>query len=132
MGAAAQQRGDASIRRGLHQEMEEKRIRDDMVRILQITEDCNVFVRAAMGYLVEPRGLRQNTVERAKTRRGWVKRHEAVMEAHNAWVDSDNRNVYAYGQDSIKRAKAVHALLVFALGCWTIPDHINVPRTAIG
>ncbi len=128
MGAAAQQRGDKSIRRGLWEEMHEKEVRQDIARMIQIAEDCNTFAREGMSYLVDPRGLRQLTVERARTRRGWAKRQAAVSKAHNIWVDVDLRDAYAYTHASVNRGKAIYNLLIFALGMWTIPEHINTPR----
>jgi hypothetical protein len=128
MGAGAHQRGDKSIRRGLWQEIDERSRNQEAVRIVLIAEDCNKFAREAMSYLVEPRGLRQATVERARTRRGWKKRNDAVCTAHGIWVDVDYSNANAYAIASVKRATAIYDLLIFALGCWTIPDHISVPR----
>lgn len=89
-----------------------------------------MFSTQAISYLADPRGLRQNTVERAKIRRGWSKRHEKLTAAHCAWVDVDSRNLSAYHAACVARAKAAYDLLVFALGCWTIPDYITVPRAA--
>lgn len=130
MGVAAQHRGNNIIRQQAWQEVDERRAHEELARALQVAEDCNAFVRQAMDYLVEPRGLRQKTVERARTRRGWAKRNAALVAAHNAWVEVDSRNAYAYHSTSVKRAQAVYKLLVFALGCWTVPMHIQVPRAA--
>lgn len=131
MGAAAEHRGNALIRRQAQDGVEAQRYAEDVTRAVQVSEDCNAFTTQAMGYLVEPKGLRQNTVERSKSRRGWGKRHSALCAAHNAWVDADSSNAYAFHAACVRRAKAAHALLVFALGCWTIPDHIRVPRAAV-
>ncbi|WP_157266550.1 hypothetical protein [Azohydromonas aeria] len=130
MGAAAEHRGNALIRRQTDAQGEARRTSEDTARALQIAEDCNEFTRQALAYLAEPRGLRQPTVERAKTRRGWTKRHAALVAAHCAWVDADSRDATAWGCVCVRRAQAAHALLTFALGSWTIPDHIKVPRAA--
>ena len=130
MGAAAEHRGNALIRLEAGRGIDARRIQEDEVRAIEIAEDCNAFSRQAMEYLVEPRGLRQNTIERARVRRGWKKRHMAVISAHNVWVDADSRNAMAYHGACVRRAKAIHELFKFALGCWTIPNHIQVPRAA--
>lgn len=131
MGAAAEHRGNDLIRRQCKAIWAEKEAQDAAQRALQVAEDCNVFVSQAMEVLMEPRGLRQSTVERARTRRGWAKRHAALVSAHNRWVDVDSRNLGAYHAACVERAKAAHGLLVFALGGWTIPEHIRVPRAAL-
>lgn len=130
MGAAAEHRGNELIRRQCREAIDAQRDAENAALALQVSEDCNAFTTQAMGYLIEPKGLRQNTVERAKLRRGWGKRHTALCTAHNAWVDTDSRNAYTYHAACVRRAKAAHNLLIFALGCWTIPDHITVPRAA--
>jgi hypothetical protein len=111
--------------------MEARRAAEDAARAVQTAEECNAFVRQAMEFLAEPSGLRQPTVERATQRRGWAKRQAALIDAHNAWVDADYRCAMAYLGASVRRAKAAHELLTFALGGWTIPAHIAVPRAAI-
>ena len=131
MGAAATQRGDMSIRRSLHSEHDQARSIENLALALAVAEECNGFVREAQAYLVEPKGLRQSTVERAKTRRGWIKRSEQLVVAHCSWVDVDTRNVMGYHTACVKRAKAAYELLQFALGSWTIPAHIKVPRAAM-
>ena len=131
MGAAAEHRGNALIRKHFADELAVQRQQEQCAFALQVSEDCNAFSTQAISYLADPRGLRQNTVERAKTRRGWNKRHEKLTAAHCAWVDVDSRNINAYHAACVRRAKAAYDLLVFALGCWTIPDHINVPRAAV-
>ena len=131
MGAAASQRGDASIRRGLHAQMEKDRELKSLALALAVAEESNAFVRDALAYLVEPRGLRQTAVEGAKARRGWACRSERFASAHSCWVDVDSRNVMAYHTASVRRAQAAYALLSFALGSWTIPSHIKVPRAAL-
>lgn len=131
MGAAAEHRGNDLIRRQCEVAYLEQRAREEAQMAIQVAEDCNTFVTQSMAVIAEPKGLRQTTVERAKTRRGWVKRHAQLVAAHNAWVDVDSRNLGAYHSACVRRAKAAYALLVFALGCWTIPDSIKVPRAAI-
>lgn len=131
MGAAAEHRGNDLIRRHCAEAWAERHASEEAQRALQVAEDCNAFVTQAMAVIMEPKGLRQSTVERAKTRRGWTKRHAALVGAHNAWVDSDAGNLHAYHAACLGRAKATYALLVFALGCWTIPDHIQVPRAVL-
>ncbi|KLR57427.1 hypothetical protein [Diaphorobacter sp. J5-51] len=119
------------IGRQAYAEAHARRDQAELARIAQIAEDCDAFVRQAMEYLVEPRGLRQATVERAKTRRGWPKRHAALVDAHAAWVDvvgARCTNIWAAA--SVRRAQAAYTLLCFALGDWTIPEHIRVPRAA--
>ncbi|WP_313315380.1 hypothetical protein [Pulveribacter sp.] len=130
MGVAAQHRGNAVIARNARAELSERRQRQELARVAQISEDCEVFARLAMEYLVEPRGLREAAVLRARQRRGWAKREQAVIAAHNAWVDADRRSTPAVAAASVRRAQALHALLVYALGDWTIPQHIAVPRAA--
>lgn len=130
MGAAAEHRANAVQREILQRELRDREQHEMYARALQVAEDCNHFTRQAQAYLIDPRGLRQTTVERARNRRGWNKRHTALVRAHCAWVDVDYRNIHAYHAACVKRAKAAHDLLVFALGCWTIPEHIVVPRAA--
>jgi len=130
MGAGAQQRGNEVIRRQLWKEHEERIINETARRQIEIAEECNVFVRAAMDYIVEPKGLRKATIERAKTRKGWAKRHATVTTTFIDWINADTRNPYQYWMVSLRRAQAVHALFIFALGPWTIPSHITVPRAA--
>ena len=89
MGAAAEHRGNALIRDLLGRDHDQQLAIDGMVRAVEIAEQCNAFVTQAMSYLAEPRGLRQKTVENAKSRRGWAKRHAQVCLSHNAWVDVD-------------------------------------------
>lgn len=132
MGVAAQHRGNAVIRQQVCRELDVRQSREESRRAIQVAEDCNAFVRQAMDYLAEPRGLRQKTVENSRTRRGWARRHAALVAAHNTWVDVDSRNAFAFHGASVRRAKAAFELLIFALGCWTIPDHIQVPRAARG
>lgn len=130
MGVASEHRGNTLIRRQATCEIDELRTQADMTRAIEIAEDCNVFSRQAMEYLTDPRGLRQSTIERARSRRGWAKRHLAVIDAHNSWVNADCRYAVSYHAACVRRAKAIYALFVFALGCWTIPRHIQVPRAA--
>lgn len=127
---AAEHRNDL-IRRQCESVISAQRDSEDAQMALQVAEDCNAFVTKAMAVIIEPKGLRQNTVERSKTRRGWAKRNAELIAANNAWVDVDSRNLGAYHSACVRRAKAAYTLLVFALGCWTIPDHIQVPRAAI-
>lgn len=130
MGAGAQQRGDAVIRCQLAAEQDHRSDIANEVRAIEIAEDCNVFVRQVMDYLVEPRGLRRLCVEDAPTRRGWAKKKQKLIEAHSHWVDVDSRFAYLYHSACVKRAQAAYKLFVFALGCWRIPEHIAVPRAA--
>jgi len=130
MGVAAQHRGNAVIGRQAYAEAHARRDQAELARIAQIAEDCNAFVRQAMDYIVEPRGLRQATVERAKTRRGWARRNAALVDAHAVWVNAVGRDTRSWAAACIRRAQAAHALLTFALGSWTVPDHIQVPRAA--
>ena len=131
MGAAATQRGDMSIRRSLNAEQDQAQAIKDLSLAMAVAEECNVFVRDAQAYLVEPKGMRQNSVERAKSRLGWAKRSERLGVAHCAWVDVDSRNVMRYHAACVNRAKAAYELLHFALGTWTVPTHIKVPRAAM-
>ncbi len=128
MGAAAEHRANAVAHQILYRDAHRDQQREMHARALQVSEDCNEFARQAQAYLAEPRGLRQATVERSKTKRGWAKRHAALVAAHNTWVDTDSRNLFAYHSACVARAKAAHALLVFALADWIIPEHILVPR----
>lgn len=130
MGAAAEHRGNALICRHIDDELAQRRYSEQCAFALQVAEDCNVFSTQAISYLADPKGLRQKTIESAKARRGWAKRHEKLMAAHCVWVDVDYQNIYAYHAACVARAKAARELLVFALGCWTIPDDIRVPRAA--
>ena len=130
MGVAAYNRGSASIASGLWADINEQQRRDDLIRMAEIAEECNIFVRAVNDFLVEPRGLCKSTVEWSKTRRGYKKRIDAVINAHNAWVNSDYFNVSEYHSASLKRAKAVCSLLIFCLGTLVIPAYINIPRAA--
>ncbi|MHB8949560.1 MAG: hypothetical protein ACYC4S_10910 [Rhodoferax sp.] len=130
MGAAAEHRANAVAREILGRDHSAAMQRDMAQRGLQVAEDCNEFTRQALAYLVEPRGMRQPTVERAKTRRGYAKRHTALVNAHCAWVGVDSRDLFAYSEASVKRSRAAYALLCFALGTWTIPDAIQVPCAA--
>lgn len=130
MGAAAEHRGNALIRKHFDDELVKRRYAEQCAFALQVAEDCNVFSAQAISYLADPKGLRQKTVERAKARRGWAKRHEKLIAAHCVWVDVNYQDIYAYHAACVARAKAARELLVFALGCWTIPDDITVPRAA--
>lgn len=132
MGAAAEHRGNDLIRRGVWAEFDHSQSRRDEVRAIEIAEECNLFVRQAMDYLIEPKGLRSLTMQRAKAKRGWLKRHEALCVAHNLWVDTDHRQAYAYHEASVRRARAMYDIFMFSLGGWTIPEHISVPRAAKG
>ena len=132
MGAAAQQRGDAVIGRQAYADVRARFEIEEMVRVVEIAESCNEFVRQALDFIVEPKGLRTPSIEAAKSRRGWAKRLAAVTEAHCRWVDVDHCCAAAYHAASVKRAQAVYALFTFALGSWTIPDRIAAPRAAIG
>lgn len=131
MGEAAEHRANTVQREILQRDLREREHREMNARCFQVAEDCNEFTRLAQAYLVEPRGLRRATVEHARDRRGWGKRHAAFVKAHCAWVEVDDRNLCAYHAACVKRAKAAYDLLIFALGCWTIPEHIVVPRAAI-
>lgn len=128
MGAAAEHRGNALIRMHFDDELAKQRYKEQCAFALQVAEDCNVFSTQAISYLADPRGLRKATVERAKNRRGWSKRNEKLISAHCAWVDVDSQNLYAYHAACVARARAAFDLLAWALGCWTIPDNITVPR----
>ena len=55
-----------------------------------------------------------------------------MIDAHNAWVNAGSGSTEAFAGASVRRAQAVYALLVFALGSWTVPEHNAVPRAAIG
>ena len=131
MGVAAQHRGNVVIARNACAELSERTQRQELARMAQIGEDCELFARQAMEYLVEPRGLREGAVVRARQRRGWIQRERAVIDAHNAWVNAGSCSTEALAAASVRRAQAVYALLVFALGSWTVPEHIAVPRAAI-
>ena len=128
MGAAATQRGDKSIARGLYASQVEARNIDDMVLALEVSEECNAFERSALAYLNEPRGLRQPSVDAAKLRRGWKPRMNRLIAAHCNWVDTPINNVALYHQACTERGQAAFKLLTFALGTWTIPSNIVAPR----
>ena len=130
MGVAAYNRGSLSIANGLWSDINEQQKRDELIRMAEIAEECNIFVRAANDFLVEPKGLCKSTVEWSKTRRGYKKRIDAVINAHNAWVNSDYFNVSEYHCACVKRAKAVCSLFIFCLGSWVIPANISIPRAA--
>lgn len=117
MRVAAQHRANAVIARQARAEVVVRGVGEDLARVFQISQVCNAFPTEAMDYLIEPRGLRQPTVERAKTRRGWGRR-----------VNSDHRVATAHAQACIPRAQDAYALLSFALGVWSIPGHIQAPR----
>ena len=131
MGAAAEHRGNALIRKHFDDELVKRRYAEQCAFALQVAEDCNVFSAQAISYLADPKGLRQKTVERAKDRRGWAKRHEKLIAAHCAWVDVDSRDIAAYHAACVSRAGAAYELLTFALRGWTIPEGIAVPRAAM-
>ena len=130
MGAAATQRGDASIARSIYAAPNKARIAQDMVLALEASEECNAFVRSALAYLNEPRGLRQPSIEAAKKRRGWQPRLNRLIAAHCKWVDTTSNNLSAYHQACTERGQAAYQLLTFALGTWEIPSNIVVPRAA--
>lgn len=129
MGAAAEHRGNASFAREAAKQVAAMLEAENTARVLQIAADCNEFARAAWSFIVEPTALRRGTVERSKTRRGWPRRHAALVAAHCAWVGADHRTMAGVSA-SIARAKAAHSLLLFCLGGWTIPSSIHVPRAA--
>ena len=129
MGAAAEHRGNALIARQIDALLASTAEHERAAHALQVAADCDEFTRAAMAFIVEPTGLRHNTVERSKTRRGWAPRNATLTAAHCAWVNADHTGM-AGVVASIERAKAAHALLTFCLGGWTIPRHIAIPRAA--
>lgn len=129
MGVAAQNRGAILIGKHASEEDEKYRMADDLRRECEIAAECDEFARLAMEYLMAPRGLRALSIERAKTRRGWAIRNMALIAAHCAWVDADHRT-QAGRVACVHRAQSAYALLVYALGTWTIPSHISVPRAA--
>jgi hypothetical protein len=129
MGSAAYNRASKTVAARIAQPHVEKAARDELVRALEVALECEEFTRQAIDYIAEPRGLRHDTVERAKTRRGWAKRHAALVKAHNAWVDCGPATMARHAL-SVRRAQAAFQLLDFALGGWTLPSHIRVPRAA--
>jgi hypothetical protein len=129
MGAAAEHRGNALIARQIDALLTSTAEHERAARALQIAADCDEFTRAALAFIAEPTGLRHGTVERSKTRRGWAPRNAKLVATHCAWVDADHTSM-AGVVASIERAKAAHVLLTFALGGWTVPRHISVPRAA--
>lgn len=129
MGVAAYNRASRVIGQRIAQKFDESEKVQALIRAESIAMDCDEFVRQAMALMTEPTGLRKRTVETMKTRRGYPKRHEALVSAHNAWVDSPN-DTTTRAILSITRAQAAYSLLVYCLGCWEIPDSIAVPRAA--
>jgi hypothetical protein len=130
MGAAAENRYRAMVRRDLDEQAAERQQREDMRRAMEVAAECDEFARLAMEYIAAPRGMRQPTVESRKQQRGWAKRNDALQLANAAWAAADPEQVMAYHAASVKRAQAAHALLVYVLADWTIPDFIKVPRAA--
>lgn len=130
MSVAAEHRANVVAQEILYRGIREQYKREDVIKAIEVAEECNAFSRQAMDYIVEPRGMRQPAIERAKAKRGWSKRAEAVAVAHSAWVDVDSSKVVAYHSACVDRAKAIYELLTFALGGWEIPNHIHVPRAA--
>jgi hypothetical protein len=130
MGAAAEHRGNALIARQIDALICSTSDHESAARALQVAADCEEFTRLALAFITEPTGLRRGTVERSKTRRGWATRNAKLVAAHCAWVDADHTSM-AGVVAGIERAKAAHALLTFALGGWTVPSRIDVPRAAI-
>ena len=125
MGVAAYNRGSASIRREASAAQDERQAHADRLRATRVAAECDEFTRSVLAYLAEPAGLRRQSIEAAKTRRGWAPRNAALVTAHNAWVAG-------FGAiESVRRAQAAYALLKFALGSYTVPAHIAVPRAAI-
>lgn len=132
MGAAAEKRADRAHRAVLSAEQDRQRDVEMLARYAEVAQQCDTFVQEAMSYIVEPRGLRAPTIEANKARRGYEKRQQAVIAAHNRWVGTDFRNPQEHHQNSVRRAQAVYGLLMFLIGkAWTIPSCINVPRAAI-
>ena len=131
MGAAAEHRGNSLIRKHFADELEAKRQQEQCKFALQVAEDCNEFSTKAIAYLAEPKGMRQATVERSKAKRGWRSRNEKLTAAHCEWVDVDYRDIAAYHAACVNRASKAYELLTFALGGWTIPEEIAVPRAAV-
>ena len=131
MGVAAYNRTSKVISEVISKEVHDAIDLERLGMAHAIAEECNAFVTAAMTYMAEPRGLRERTILAARNRRGWQKRNEAVGKAHCAWVDESHVSTTDFHRTSVARAQAVHALFVFALGTWRIPDHIAVPRAAI-
>lgn len=129
MGAAAYNRASRVIAERIAQPHNEAAELRDLAAAMEVALECEEFTRQAMEYIAEPKGLRQMTVERMKARRGWAKRHAAVVKAHNAWVDCGSSTMARHSA-SVRRAQAAFQLLEFALGCWTVPNHIRVPRAA--
>jgi hypothetical protein len=130
MGAAASQRGDKVIGQQAWVEIQDTFAINELILMSNTAEDCILFAREAWSFIVEPRGLCKSTVEWSKTRRGWNKRHLRLIAAHNNWVDISPSDVKAYHYWSVMKAKAAYDLLIFCLGTFTIPTHINIPRAA--
>jgi hypothetical protein len=131
MGVAAYNRASQVVSARIREGNDTKQEWEQLALAQAVAEECNTFTTAAMAYLVEPRGLREKTILWARQRRGWQKRHAAVGNAHNAWVNDGHLSTAKFYELSVARAKAVHNLFVFALGTWTIPDHIKVPRAVL-
>jgi hypothetical protein len=91
-------------------------------------DELNQFSRQAWSFIVEPTGLCKTTVERRKLKRGWNKRHNALITAHNNWVDATPEKFYEY---SLKRAKASYDLLMYCMISWHIPEKIKIPQQLI-
>jgi hypothetical protein len=132
MGVAAENRYKALVRRQLDDQEAERRQREDAACALEVAEECNAFVRQVNGFVADPGGLRLPTVERMKKRRGWPARLEALRLAHVEWLEARPSRAMAYHAICVKRAQAAYAVLMFLLDdCWTIPNHISVPRAAV-
>jgi hypothetical protein len=129
MGAAAEHRGNALIARQIDALITTTTEHEHAALALQIAADCDSYYRAVMDYLVEPNGLRADTIARMRQRRGWAPRNEALIKAHCAWIDADPRTLSGCVA-SVRRAKAAHALFIYALAGWSIPHRIVVPRAA--
>lgn len=129
MGVAAQHRGNKVIAASAMADITAALRREEFSRAAQVAADCDAFYRAAVDYLVEPRGMRASTIERMRARRGWAPRNAALVAAHSAWVDADPLSM-AGMIASVRRAQAAYALLTYALADWTVPAHITVPRAA--
>jgi hypothetical protein len=132
MGAASYNRGSDSIGRGLYREQKAAADLAELSSMLTRAEECETFAREAWAYVLEPIGLRSLTVESRKKRRKYTVLLAALGEAHNVWVDNQNRNTKARCCAAVRKAQAAYALLTYCLGPWTVPDKIKVPRCAVG
>lgn len=129
MGVAAYNRASAVVSARIIGAYQDAAARQGLADALAVALECEQFTRAALAFLVDPVGMRSTSVENQKQKRGWAKRNAAMVAAHNVWTSHVPSTMARYVA-SVRRAQAAYALLVFALGTWTIPASIRVPRAA--